>query len=197
VNPKIEVPMKLLQRLGWFFALGLLSVSASAAEIHGVKLPDSITVEKKTLKLNGIGVRTKSIFNIKVYVAGLYLETTSSDPERIIGADGVRRLVLVMTHNAPKERVKEEFVDGFEQNSKGKLASLQARLTRLLAVISDVKDGQTMVLTYLPGKGTTLKATTGAEVTLPGKDFSDALLRAWLGSDPLDADLKAHLLGAK
>jgi hypothetical protein len=186
-----------LRRLRMLVAVAALSLPASAAEVHGVKLADSTVVEGKTLKLNGIGVRTKSIFNIKVYVAGLYLETASTDSGKIIATDAVRRLVLVMTHDAPKERVRQEFSAGFEQNSKSSLASLRGRLNRVLAGISDVKEGHTLVMTYVPGQGTTLKTPNGAQVTVPGKDFSDALLRAWLGKDPLDAALKSRLLGAK
>ena len=52
-------------------------------------------------------------------------------------------------------------------------------------------------MTYVPGKGTIFKAASGSQVTLPGKDFSDALLRVWLGKEPLDTDLKARLLGAR
>jgi hypothetical protein len=187
--------MKIPRIAAWFVAFALLSFSAAAAEVHGVKLPDAVTVEGKVLKLNGMGVRTKSIFNVKVYVAGLYLENASADPERIIATDGVRRLVLVMTHEAPRERLRDELVDGFERNSKGKVEKLQGRLTRLLASIPDSKEGHVIAMTYVPGRGTTFTSANGVQVTLPGKDFADALVRAWLGKDPLDADLKTRLLG--
>ena len=52
--------------------LALAAVPASSArEVAGVTLPDTVSVEGKTLKLNGAGLRTKVVF--KVYVAGLYL----------------------------------------------------------------------------------------------------------------------------
>jgi hypothetical protein len=38
-------------------------------------MSDSIAVENRPLTLNGMGVRTKTFLNIKVYVVGLYLET--------------------------------------------------------------------------------------------------------------------------
>lgn len=89
------------------------------------------------------------------------------------------------------------FVDEFERNSKATLGSPRARLTRFLNAISDVTDGQTFVITYLPGKGTTLRTPNGAQVTVPGKDFADAMLRVWLGNDPLDPEPKSRLLRAK
>src|SRR5688572_11382840 len=167
--------------------LSLFSARALAAEVHGVRLPDSIVVGGKALELNGIGVRTKSIFNIKVYVAGLYLEAASDDADRILAVDGARRIVLRMTHDAPKGRLKEELLDGFEKNSKGTRPDLKARLDRLLLAIPDLKEGHELSLTYLPGKGTSIRSTNGGEVTAPGKDLADAILRVWLGKNPLDA----------
>ena len=33
------------------------------------------------------------------------------------------------------------------------------------------------------------------EMTIPGKDFADALLSTWLGPAPVSGDLKRQLLG--
>ena len=56
-----------------------------AKEVAGVNVPESTTVEGKTLKLNGAGLRKKVVF--KVYVAGLYLETPSKDAAAVISSD--------------------------------------------------------------------------------------------------------------
>ncbi len=188
--------MKLPLNACLILCYSLLSVPVFAAEVHGVKLPDSIALAGKALTLNGAGVRTKSIFNIKVYVAGLYLETASKDAYRIVDTDGVRRIVLRMTHNAPRQRMKDEFLDGLERNSRVELPALRERLDRLFRAIPDLKEGHELAITYVPGKGTSIKCTNGGEVSVPGKDVADALLRVWLGKDPLDADLRRRLLGA-
>jgi hypothetical protein len=62
--------------------IALLGRSAAAGKLAGVALPDSITVESKTLVLNGMGIRKATIFRAKAYVAGLYLEnkSRSADP---------------------------------------------------------------------------------------------------------------------
>jgi hypothetical protein len=62
--------------------------------------------------------------------------------------------------------------------------------------IPDLKEGQQLSITYVPGQGTTVVVDDGtAKTTVEGKDFADALFRVWLGSDPVDADLKERLLG--
>ena len=64
-----------------------------AGEVAGVKMADTVSVEGKTLKLNGMGLRKKVVF--KVYVAGLYLETPSPAGEAIMIA-GFAALVSYM-----------------------------------------------------------------------------------------------------
>lgn len=169
--------------------------TTSAAELHGVRMPDSMTLEAKTLKLNGIGIRTKTFLAIKVYVAGLYLETRSKNPDQIIASDSVRRLRLQMTHNAPRDKVLAEFSEGIEHNAKDG-AALKERLAKFLRAIPKLSEGGVLTVTYVPGKGTTVVATGGNEVSVPGKDFADALFSAWIGKHPLDGDLKKELLGA-
>ena len=55
---------------------------ARAAELDGVQLPDTLQVDGKTLHLNGFGLRTYSLLGIHIYIASLYLEHLSTDPER-------------------------------------------------------------------------------------------------------------------
>ncbi|MDB4974055.1 MAG: hypothetical protein JWN48_2396 [Myxococcaceae bacterium] len=176
--------------------LAALPSMVSAAEVLGITLPNRIVVQGKELTLNGIGVRSKTIFRIKVYVAGLYLEEPHADAAAILASDTVRRLELHMTHAATSDRLKGELLDGLERNAKAGLASLQPRLDKLLAALPALQEGQTLVVSYVPGQGTTLQAA-GRQVTAPGKDLADALLRAWLGENPLDESLKKQLLGIR
>jgi hypothetical protein len=171
----------------------LLAVPALAKEFKGVKMPDSIEVGGKTLKLNGMGLRTKAIF--KVYVAGLYLEEPSQDPGLIISKDQARQVEMVMLRDLEKAKITEAIQQGFEKNNADKMPALKDRLAKLSASVPDLKDGQILKLTYVPGKGTTVKGGAGAETTIEGKDFADALFGVWLGKSPVDEDLKQGMLG--
>lgn len=144
-------------------ALALFSAAAAGAEAHGVKMPDAASIDDKSLKLNGIGVRTKTFLNIKVYVAGLYLETPSNDPNKIIAFDRVRRLQLLMTHDAPKARLVDEIVEGMRRNAGDKMDALRERLAVFLGGVPDLKNGETLTITYVPGKGTSVIGTGGAK----------------------------------
>ena len=72
---------KVLKRFTGLLALLLMAVSQPllARECQGVNLPDQLQVSGKTLQLNGLGLREATIFKVRVYVAGLYLEQKSTD----------------------------------------------------------------------------------------------------------------------
>lgn len=185
-------PMKTTLALALLLCIGAASV-ATAREVAGVTLPDTVSIEGKTLKLNGAGLRTKMVF--KVYAAGLYLETPSKDAATVISSDQIRRMHLSILRSLDRSKITEAISEGFEKNSKGELPALKARLDRLNAMIPNVEKGDQILLTYVPGKGTVVSAKNVERGVIEGKDFADALFSVWLGGNPVQKDLKKALLG--
>ena len=178
----------------------LLSCAVGAAvllagEVAGVKMPDTVTVEGKTLKLNGMGLRKKMMF--KVYVCALYLENTSKDAAAIITSDQVKRVQLHILRSLQAAKVTEAIEEGFEKNAKEQMGALKERLGKFSAMISDVVEGDQIVFTYVPGKGTAVSVKGAEKGVIEGKDFADALFAVWLGKSPVQEDLKKAMLGEK
>ena len=173
--------------------LSLMASISIAAEVAGVKMPDVTTIEGKTLRLNGIGLRKKMMF--KVYVAGLYVEATSKDAAAVISADSVKSIRLHILRSLKGSQVTEAISEGFERNSKAQMGALKARLDKLNTMIPDVVEGDEIVMTYAPGKGTVVSAKGVEKGVIEGKDFADALFAVWLGANPVQEDLKKALLG--
>jgi hypothetical protein len=71
-------------------AVSPLGTGALAGELAGITLPDTLKTGDKTLKLNGLGLRKKSVF--KVYVGGLYLESASKDGGAIVASDQAKAI---------------------------------------------------------------------------------------------------------
>lgn len=164
-----------------------------AKEVAGVSLPETTTVDGKTLKLNGMGLRKKVVF--KVYVAGLYLETPSKDAAAVISSDQAKRMQLSVLRSLSSHQVSEAIEEGFEKNSKAHMAALKPRLEKLETMIPNVEKGDQILLTYVPGKGTVVSAKNVEKGVIEGKDFADALFSVWLGGNPVQEDLKKALLG--
>ncbi|MDY7229751.1 chalcone isomerase family protein [Hyalangium rubrum] len=170
-----------------------LPALAKEKEVAGVKFPETISVEGKELKLNGAGLRTKAIF--KVYTAGLYVETTSKDSQQLISSDQVKRVRMTMLRDLEKSKITDAISDGIEKNNKAQMAALKQRLDTFNAAIPDLKKGDELLLTYVPGQGTTVESKAGQKISVEGKDFADALFGVWLGKNPVDGDLKDGMLG--
>jgi hypothetical protein len=178
-------------------SLAIVFCSAAAAialagEVAGVRMPDTVTVEGKTLKLNGMGLRKKVVF--KVYVAALYLETPSKDAAAIISADQIKRMQLSVLRSLKASQVTEAISEGFEKNSKAQMGALKDRLSKFNAMFADVVEGDQILMTYVPGKGTLVSVKGAEKGAVEGKDFADALFSVWLGPNPVQEDLKKALL---
>ncbi len=166
-----------------------------AGEAVGVKMADTVTIEGKTLKLNGIGLRKKMLF--KVYVAGLYVESPSRDAAKVISSDEIKSITLHILRSLSGNQIGEAISDGFWHNSKAQMGALTDRLQKLTGMFPAVVEGDQIVLTYVPGKGTSVSAKGQAKGVIEGKDFADALFSVWLGGNPVQEDLKKALLAGK
>jgi hypothetical protein len=174
--------------------LSLIASMSLAGEAAGVKMPDSATIEGKTLKLNGIGLRKKMLF--KVYVAGLYLETPSKDAAAVVSSDQIKSIRMHILRSLDGSQIGEAISDGFWHNSKSQMGALNDRLQKLIAMFPAVVEGDQISLTYVPGKGTSVNAKGQDKGVVEGKDFADALFSVWLGANPVQDDLKTALLGS-
>ena len=184
-----------MKKRNWISGLLLLGLAAvaSAGVVAGVTMTETMGVEGKNLKLNGMGLRTKVVF--KVYVAGLYLETPSKDAAAILSTDQVKSIRLSILRSLKGSQVSEAIEEGFEKNSKAQMPALKARLDKLASMLPNVEKGDDILLTYAPGKGTVVTVKGAEKGVIEGKDFADALFSVWLGAHPVQEDLKKALLG--
>jgi len=167
--------------------------SARALEVAGVPVPERLQVDGWPLRLNGAGLRSRLF--VKVYVGALYLERPCGDAAVILAAEAPWAVTLHFRRDVDHDKILEAFLAAFELNSPGQLALLEPQLEVFHAVLRDLRAGEALTIHYLPGAGTTLTMPGGATARVPGRPFSEAVLRTWLGEHPTDASLKASLLG--
>jgi hypothetical protein len=173
-------------------AVLLVGAPVLAREVAGVTLAPTITIDGRSLALNGAGLRTRFFF--KVYVIGLYLEHPSTDAAAILAADETRRADLRLLRALPGPEIADAIGRAFEQNAGPAAPALHERLTRFEAMFPSVAVGDAITLTYAPGPGVTVAVNGRAVGVIPGKDFADVLFSVWIGAAPIDATLKQALL---
>lgn len=185
--------LRTLTALALLVAVPMLARPAHAEECGGVSMPSRTKVGGASLGLNGMGIREATMFNVDVYVAGLYVESRSRSPSRILGADAPTRLVLHFVREVDKSDITDAFTEGFE--SSGKAGALRGKIRKLNSWMSAVDEGDEMVFSYLPGKGLHVRVKGRTRGTIAGADFAKAFFGIWLGSNPPNSGLKRGLLG--
>ena len=168
---------------------------ASAATCGDVQFADTMNVNNAPLVLNGLGIRTATIFNVEVYIAGLYIPKKSVDAEAIIAANQPWRLMLQFVHDAGAADIRDALQQGFERVTGGNFAPLKDRMDMLDAQIVDIKEGEYLSFTYDPATASMTIDLNGRSGKIEGRDFAEAMLSMSLGPNPPNPTLKAGLLG--
>ncbi len=188
--------MKYLNKLILATCFFVLTLSANALEIKGVKVDETAQVGTNALVLNGAGVRTKLMF--KVYVAGLYLTQKQTSADAVLSDSGYKRVSMHFLRELSAEKLLHAMDEGFEaNNSATEMTAAEPQMKafhQMMTSAKAVKEGDVILLDY---------TTAGTQVSLNGKvlgvveglAFNQALLRVWLGKEPVDASLKKAMLG--
>ncbi len=179
-----------------FFCL-FLSWNASALEVSGVKLADSIHLGSRDLVLNGAGLRTKFFF--KVYVAALYLGEKTHAAEAALNQSGEKRIALHILREISDEKMLNAFNEVMVANhTPAEMQALAPEIKELTAIfhaVGEVKEGDVVALDYLPASGTQIIVNGVLRGNIAGEAFNRALFKIWLGDKPAQADLKQKMLG--
>lgn len=177
--------------------LFLLAVALplQAAEVAGVKFDDQARVADSALKISGAGLRRRFVF-VQVYAVALYVMDTKADR---VTQHGAKRVAIHMLRDVDADTFSKALADGMRANHDEKtmqsLAGRIAELTAIMAAAKQARNGMNIDLDWVPGTGTRVMLD-GKEAGKPiaGEDFYQALLRIWLGPNPVQPDLKKSLL---
>src|SRR5437899_8862542 len=161
-----------------------VAAQATAGDLAGVTLPDQIQVDSRTLVLNGMGLREATFLKVDVYVAGLYLETKSSDPGAIIHSDQAKRLVMKFVRAVGRKDLVKAWDESFEESAGGSLPALKDRVATLDSYMSEVPNRALMSFTYLPGSGVRVEAQGATQRATVGTDLAHALISSCLAPHP-------------
>jgi hypothetical protein len=178
--------------------VALLAAPALAAEVAGVKIEDRVAVGSSELALNGAGLRTK--FFVNVYVAGLYLAQKKTSAGEVLALPGPKRVSMRLMRDLSAKQLVDALEEGIHDNTpaaeRESLKDRVADLSALMSSLQSAKEGDVIALDWVPGTGTRIVLNGAARgKPIPGEDFYRALLRIWLGDDPVSKDLKKSLLG--
>jgi hypothetical protein len=188
-----------MRRFAAFIGLLLFfSAPVSARDLDGVMIPDSLTLmgETSPLVLNGAGYRKK--FFIKVYIGALYLAQATQQAEAVLDAATARVMRLFFLRDVSQDQFVTAWNDGIAPNhSAAEMQALRARVEQLNDLIGSVRQGDVLRIEMRPNGATEVWVNDKLRGGIGGADFQRALLTAWVGAKPADANLKRAVLGTK
>ena len=167
---------------------------AHAADLEGVSMPETRVVDGTQMRLNGIGLRTYSALGIRIYVAGLYLERRSGDPDTILHSQERKLLDIRFLRDVDAEDARKAWRDAFDQNCKAPCYLDPHDVERFLAAVPSVHKGDDSALLF---------TSEGVHVTFNGRlmgdihdpHFAELMLATFIGAVPPTPRLKRELLG--
>ena len=192
----MSISRTILIKLFFIFLLGSSSM-AIAQDLEGIKIDDVVQVGNTTLQLNGAGIRKKLIF--KVYVGALYLVVQKHTAAAILADAGQKRLTIHLLRDLSSEQLQEAFNKGLSaNNTQDELIAIEDRIKEFLSIFRlsrEIAKGGLVTLDLIPKEGTRISINGEEKGRIAGAEFSQALLKIWLGEDPADEDLKKRLVG--
>ncbi len=174
---------------------------AQAVEVANVKYEQAQDVGGHKLQLNGAGIRYK--FIVKVYTAGLYLQSHASTTAEVLAMGGPKRIHIQMLRDIDGNELGKLFTKGMEANAPReefvKSVNGVLKLSEIFASRKALAAGDSFSVDFVPGQGSMVLLNGKPMLSEPIKEpeFYSALLRIWLGDKPADDNLKDALLGVK
>lgn len=161
--------------------------------------PGQASVGGTPLQLNGVGLRAAFIY--KIYLAGLYLPARTATGADAMAQAGPKRVQVRMLMDGPSDEFAKAFTGGIAKRTPAdQVAAMQPRIAafdRTLRSVGTVHKGDVVDLDWLPSEGLAMRLNgkpVGAPV--PGADLYAAMLAIFVGDRPVDAKMKAGMLGA-
>jgi hypothetical protein len=170
-----------------------IPAAPNAVTVEGVEFKRELRVNDAFLALRGYGLLRYLVF-VKAYVAAFYLPESVRSEDAL--TDVPKHLEIEYFHPIVAQDFAKATSASISQNtSLATYQGLKPKVEDLNALYRDVAPGDRYALTYTPGKGTTLSWNGQPLGTVEGREFAAALFGIWLGSSPLDSNLKRLLLG--
>lgn len=173
--------------------------ASGVTTVAGVELPSAMDTPMGVLQLNGAGLRRKML--ARVYVIGLYAPRKVAGMASFSADPGMaRRLHFVFQREVSRREFSDVIIKAISStSSQMEVAQASmgiARLGEMVNAKKSLKTGDTLSIDWLPAQGTQIRVNGKVEgEVIPDAALNLALMRIFLGDQPVDARLKNELLG--
>ena len=172
--------------------------SQKVGEVDGVLIPRTVKFSNKEITSNGVGVRSKFIFDI--YTQGLYLTNLSKDANEIINSNTTMGMIFYMTSPLVTSKKFSSSLEASLRKTVGdeKWATFgsELELMRQFVNMDKIVKNDVFNLIYNEVDSSIWVIKNGVvKGKIPGFEFKKAFFGIWLSDKPVKESLKNELLG--
>lgn len=171
---------------------------ALAQEIAEPKTGVKFTAKDQDASLLGVGLRTKTMLKVKVYVIGLYVadsalagplkgKTASTELYReLVAGDFPKKVVMKFVRDVSTSQIRDAFHES--------LGNAGPKTQEWINYFSEIRSGQEIVISWMPGTGLQTKVAGVDKPVINDKAFASSVFGIWLGEKPVQDDIKKGLV---
>lgn len=187
-----------LKKIKLFCLTSALYIFTFSEQVHALQagdfnVPEKITIEKKSLVLNGTAYRKVTAFKVKVWLSALYLESPSKSSEDILNSKTFKVVDLYPMYDISASDSVKGWQLAFDDNCETKCAEITPEIQKFLATVSDFKKKDTYRYEFTD-RGVEHFINSKLIFKSTNLEFSKLLLSTWIGKKPPTDEVKKGLL---
>jgi len=172
-------------------SLALLLFIVPSLRAEGGQPLATLSVEGRSpLTLASQATRQDLFGAVDLYTVALYTDGGMVSRESLASADAAKALRIEVNYNEDFRRKialdwRRELIPRLEP----------AAAAHIQGSFAPIQHGDTIVVEYVPARGTTVRVNKGVAVSGANHDLMLAFLDLWMGQRPLSEEIKQALLG--
>jgi hypothetical protein len=147
------------------------------------------------LQRNGIGLCEWGLLRIDLYRAALYLEKPTNCDREVVNSNQAKHIRLHFVRGLTRKQMRRAYAAAFRANVGDEADRYEKRIEQFIRLIPQVKNGDLLAFTCVPGHGLEIQHVDKRLGRIPGDDFAALFIRLYVGPKPPTEDLKRGLLG--
>jgi hypothetical protein len=167
-----------------------------ALTIEGVKIPPQAVVSGQTLPRNGAGLRTVTLafIPIKAYVASFFAPRPLRSFDAVLASPGPLQFNFIFLQGVSQKQVTDAWNAQFKQSATATYPGLAKDQAAFVSFFGPLKKGGVETVEIV-GNETRAYDNGTLRGSIQGRNFQEAFLSLWFGSNPVQDSLKSDLLG--
>jgi hypothetical protein len=174
----------------------LVVSQASAREIEGIKIPETLNCHGKELPLQGVGIRKATIFGIKVYALSYYGENNFKKINDPLLESRPICINVNYLRDFDNEDVDKAWEYQFKESSSFPYDKLKDHIKEIKSFFGDIK-GERLQTFHLNDEGTIFFENNNSKGEIKGREFQKNFLSLFFGEKPPTKELRNELLNLK